>query len=141
MNNGVGTVHLFAVNDEITLEYNDRVLLHFTPDDHYFIPDLQAAGQYVRDTAIVNIIDNDSKLYVIIRVIQYFHSPEELQINLKSCCNTITKGMSVTHELEFQRNQEPFSIIFTPVTVPKAISLGFNLTSSLNSDNATAGKK
>jgi hypothetical protein len=139
VNNGVGTVHLFAVNDEITLEYNDRVLLHFTPDDHYFIPDLQAAGQYVRDTAIVNIIDNDSKLYVIIRVIQYFHSPEELQINLKSCCNTITEGMSVTHELEFQRNQEPFSIIFTPVTVPKAISLGFNLTSSLNSDNATAG--
>ena len=69
VNNGVSTVHLFAVNDEITLEYNDRVLLHFTPDDHYLIRDLQAAGQYVRDTAIVNIIDNDSKLYVIINFV------------------------------------------------------------------------
>ncbi|CAI8047959.1 hypothetical protein GBAR_LOCUS26511, partial [Geodia barretti] len=52
-------IRLFTSNDEITLEYDDRVLLRFTPDNPSLIPGLEANGEYIRDTATVNIIDND----------------------------------------------------------------------------------
>ena len=54
-------IRLFTSNDQITLEYDDRVLLVFTPDNPGLIPAVEAEGEYIRDTAIVNIIDNDSK--------------------------------------------------------------------------------
>ena len=48
-------------NDGITPEYDDRVLLRFTPDIPDLILALEDYGEYVRDTATVNIIDNDCK--------------------------------------------------------------------------------
>ena len=57
-------IRLFTSNDEITLEYDDRVILTFTPDNSALIPGLEAYGEYVRDTATVNIIDNDSKCFI-----------------------------------------------------------------------------
>ena len=54
-------IRLFTSNDEITLEYDDRVILSFTPDNPALIPALEAQGECIRDTATVNIIDNDSK--------------------------------------------------------------------------------
>ena len=54
-------IRLFTANDEITLEYDDRVLLSFTPDNPVLIPALEGYGEYIRDTATVHIIDNDCK--------------------------------------------------------------------------------
>ena len=54
-------IRLFTSNDQITLEYDDRVLLVFTPNDPALIPVVEGAGEYIRNTAIVNIIDNESK--------------------------------------------------------------------------------
>ena len=56
-------IHLFSRNDDITLEYDDTVILRFIVIPGFFslIPQLEAAGEYIRDTAIVDIIDNDSK--------------------------------------------------------------------------------
>ena len=54
-------IRLFTANDEITLEYDDRVLLMFTPDNYVLIPALEGMGQYIRDTATVHIIDSDCK--------------------------------------------------------------------------------
>ena len=59
MNNA--QVHIFTTNDGITLEYDDSIILVFTPDDPALIPGFEAAGEYIRDTATVNIIDDDSK--------------------------------------------------------------------------------
>ena len=59
MNNA--QVNIFTTNDDITLEYDDSIILVFTPDDPALIPGLEAAGEYIRDTATVNIIDDDSK--------------------------------------------------------------------------------
>ena len=56
-------IRLFTINDETTLEYDDRVILTFTPDNPALIPGLEGLGEYIRDTAIVNIIDNDSMYY------------------------------------------------------------------------------
>ena len=52
-------IRLFIANDQTTLEYNDRVTLVYTPRNPAIIPGLEAAGEYVRSRATVNIIDND----------------------------------------------------------------------------------
>ena len=54
-------IYLFTVNDEATLEYEDRVLLRFTPAQANLIPELANHFEYIRDTAVVNIIDDDRK--------------------------------------------------------------------------------
>ena len=56
-------IQLFSRNDDITLEYNDTVILRFiaNPGLATLIQLLEAAGEYIRDTAIVDIIDNDRK--------------------------------------------------------------------------------
>ena len=54
-------IRLFTANDEVTLEYEDRVRLNFVPTAAILITGLEDLGEYVRNTAIVNIIDNDCK--------------------------------------------------------------------------------
>ena len=54
-------IRLFTRNDETTLEYDDSVILTFTPSNPAFITGLEAEGEYTRDTATVHIIDNDSE--------------------------------------------------------------------------------
>ena len=54
-------IRLFTSNDDISLEYDDRVRLVFTPDNPAHITDVEGLGQYIRTTSIVNIIDNDGE--------------------------------------------------------------------------------
>ena len=56
-------IQLFSRNDDITLEYNDTVILRFIVNPGFagLIQQLEAAGEYIRDTAIVNIIDENRK--------------------------------------------------------------------------------
>ena len=54
-------IRLFIANDGVTLEYEDRVRLEFNLTAADLITGLESFGEYVRNTAIVNIIDNDSK--------------------------------------------------------------------------------
>ena len=56
-------IQLFSKNDDITLEYNDTVILRFivNPGLASLIQQVMAAGEYIRDIAIVEIIDNDGK--------------------------------------------------------------------------------
>ena len=51
-------IRLFIINDDINLEYDDKVRLTFTPDSPDLITDTENQGMYVRDTATVNIVDN-----------------------------------------------------------------------------------
>ena len=60
-NNNATSIRVFPVNDEITLEYDDRVLLRFTPDVTNLFSNLANQFEYIRDTAVVHIIDNDRK--------------------------------------------------------------------------------
>ena len=57
------SIQLFSDNDAITLEYNDTVILRFTANLGLapLISQLETEGEYIRDTAIVDIIDNDRK--------------------------------------------------------------------------------
>ena len=54
-------IQLFTVNDELTLEYDDRVMLRFTPTHVNLIPFLASNYEYIRHTTAVSIIDRDSK--------------------------------------------------------------------------------
>ena len=56
-------VRIFTVDDDVTLEYDDRVQLTFIPDSSDLVSGLQSLGEYTRDTAVVNIIDNDCELH------------------------------------------------------------------------------
>ena len=60
-------IQLFSKNDDITLEYNDTVILKFIvyPGLAGLIQQLEAAGEYIRDTATVDIIDDDRKYLVL----------------------------------------------------------------------------
>ena len=53
-------INIKMIDDDISMETNESVILRFVPhrDDLCF---LEAKGEYVRDTATVNIIDNDGK--------------------------------------------------------------------------------
>ena len=57
-------IRLYTINDAVTLEYDDAVLLRFNPSHRdliEFVEQSRHAGDFVRDTATVKIIDNDSK--------------------------------------------------------------------------------
>ena len=54
-------IRLFAAKDAISLEYDDRVLLRFIPDNPALVPGLEANGEYLRGAATVNINDSDGK--------------------------------------------------------------------------------
>ena len=60
-------IQLFSRNDAITLEHDDTVVLRFivNPGLTVLIQRLRAAGEYIRNTATVNIIDDDRK-YVLV---------------------------------------------------------------------------
>ena len=54
-------IRLFITNDEVTLEYDETVILRFSPDSDHLISGVKGRGEYIRDTATVHIIDSDSK--------------------------------------------------------------------------------
>ena len=56
-------VHLILIDDFTTLEYDDRVMLTFTPMLPSLFSFLEAEGEFIRNIAIVSIIDNDSKSF------------------------------------------------------------------------------
>ena len=52
-------IRVFANDDRTTLELSDRILLSFTADRSLLVPQLERFGEYMRDTATVNINDDD----------------------------------------------------------------------------------
>lgn len=61
MESNFTVIPLSISNDELTLEYDDIVILRFCPGNESIIPDLESIGEYIRVNTSVNIIDNDSK--------------------------------------------------------------------------------
>ena len=59
--NAIERIELSTRNDDITLEYDDTVLLVFTPEISTLTNFYEREGEYIRDKAIVHIIDNDRK--------------------------------------------------------------------------------
>ena len=54
-------IELHTSNDDITLEYDDTVILVFTPDEDDLIEFYEGEGEYIRDSVVVHIVDNDRK--------------------------------------------------------------------------------
>ena len=120
-------IRLFIPNDETTLEYEDKILLNFDPTAANPISLLEGVGEYVRNTAIVNIIDSDRKLS------HYFNHPEYslfsavLEINFGESEYSIEEGSRVLSSpitLQFRNNQNPFTVRLSSVTVATAEEMG-----------------
>ena len=54
-------IDLHTRKDDITLEYDDTVILEFTPDEDDLIEFYEGEGEYIRDSVVVQIDDNDRK--------------------------------------------------------------------------------
>ena len=118
-------IRLFITNDDTTLEYNDYVILTFTPANPGAIDGLEGVGEYVRNSAIVNIIDNDRKCYKVCEFTP-IHVPIGLEINFEESDYAIEegRGLNVPIHLQFRINQNPFTITFTPVTIDAVEDMG-----------------
>ena len=54
-------IELCTRNDNITLEYNDTVLLLFTPEKSDLNEIYKSHGEYIRESMNVHIVDDDRK--------------------------------------------------------------------------------
>ena len=59
--NSAAEINMFIPSDQITLEYNDTVILRFTSTIPDLITGLESEGEYIRSSVMVHIIDHDSK--------------------------------------------------------------------------------
>ena len=59
--NAKAMIDLRTRNDDITLEYDDTVILVFTPDEEDIIDFYEEEGEHIRDSVVVYIVDNDRK--------------------------------------------------------------------------------
>ena len=57
---GNTSVRFVPRDDEITLEYGDRVTLTYTPGHPLLLAAIEDAGEFIRQRATINIIDTDS---------------------------------------------------------------------------------
>lgn len=55
-------IRFFTTNNEVTLEYNDTVILRYLSEVNNFVQGVESMGEFIRDTTTINIIDNDGKL-------------------------------------------------------------------------------
>ena len=138
-------IRLFTANDEITLEYDDSVLLSFTPDNPGLVPGLEGYGEYIRDIATVHIIDSECKCSSCFKT-SYIYYTAVLDINFGENDYSVVEGsrwMSSPITLQFRENQNPFNLTLTTVTVDtaEAMGLGFfiNAGTIVLGSRATAG--
>ena len=75
-----GEISIITIDDFITLEYEDRIQVTFTPSNAGLIPGLESFGEYLRETSSVDITDNDSKLLGLANIV---HQP--LLCSFKNC--------------------------------------------------------
>ena len=76
-----GEIGIITIDDFITLEYEDRIQVTFTPSNAGLIPGLESLGEYLRETSSVDITDNDSKLLGLANIV---HQPLQL-CSFKNC--------------------------------------------------------
>ena len=58
---GFSDVRLDASNDDVTLEIDDTAILRLKPTTPNIVALIEQQRQFLRDTATVNILDNDCK--------------------------------------------------------------------------------
>ena len=144
-------IYLFPVDDGITLEYDDQILLRFTPSDSNIISVLENRFEYIRDSAIVNIVDDDSEWLVCSKTACMLATASlsaVLEISFRESDYSIQEGsdmLSSPITLQFRNNQSPFTVRLSAVTIETAETQGLgdfirSSDSFLETQRATEGK-
>lgn len=60
------TVSVYAISDNRALEQEDGIALKFTPTDSTLLIAIEERGEYIRDTTIVDIVDENCKCFSIL---------------------------------------------------------------------------
>ena len=152
--NNRADIRFFAANDGKTLEFDDRVNLIFTPDIPNLTVSLEAEGEYIRETATINIIDNDSKcsndadnntrttqncgFSINVCVLS-----TGLEINFEESDYSTEEGSTMLSSLitlHFRNNQRPFTVTLCPVGVGRVEmeDLGSFINSGIITDSSRA---
>ena len=140
-------IRIFTQEDQIALEYEDRVLLRFTPDISSLEGDVEGVGEYIRSTATINIIDDDRKLfditYYVVHV-DYVLIETGLEIYFEELDYRVWEDSSFPIVLQHAMTQNPFLITLFTATINEAESMGLevfiNPGNISPSERATAGK-
>ena len=141
-------IRLIAFDDFLTLEYEDRILLQFTPTNPLLIRFVEVSGEFIRDTATVNITDSDGKQSLVQTIfIKYAQPGLDINFDLDGCdYSEITEGSSVLTaplRLQFREIQNPFTVTLRAVSIAAAETMGvgdyINSMNIANSSRASSG--
>jgi hypothetical protein len=118
LTHGNSEISLLTVDDGITLEYDDSVILTYTPQTTNLTDLIASAGEFVRDNATLIITDND-RLEIYFEESEYTVREDEA-------------GVTPVH-LKLRKTQNPFVLTLRPMSIDDAESV-FNVGNFINSD-------
>ena len=62
---GPTDITVVTINDDVALEYHDKVMLNFEAlHGERFVKELESAGEFLRATAYLGVLDNDG-IYLV----------------------------------------------------------------------------
>ena len=143
---GATSVTFITWDDEISLEYDDSVNLTFTPENQHLLDGIEAAGEFVRHAATVNIIDTDSQYIILFHTTTYIHCLLiELGIYFEQRVYSVREDGTLTTPIRMRfdkATQTSFTLTVTAVSNENTESLGISsfISDSVTTDNATLGR-
>ena len=137
LTHGNSEISLLTVDDGITLEYDDSVILTYTPQTTNLTDLIASAGEFVRDNATLIITDNDSELSCSAAACVHNCSVfcSGLEIYFEESEYTVREdeaGVTPVH-LKLRKTQNPFVLTLRPMSIDDAESV-FNVGNFINSD-------
>ena len=60
---GQTNFHFVTIDDDVAMEDDEMVILRFYRYYYHFSEELETAGEFIRDMAFINIIDDDGEHY------------------------------------------------------------------------------
>ena len=153
------SISLLTINDDIALESYDTVKLIFTPEYEDFMYELEANGEFLRDTAFVHIRDNDGKLslpivlkcvcdikpmchnsnmYIMLDHLVHYAA---LDINFEESRFSISEsGEMANVTIQFRKTQENFTLTLYSVSLHDGATDGMYSNSALLKSVRTVGE-
>ena len=129
---------LQTIDDDVALEYDDRIVLTYVPENLNFLEGIEEAGEYIRITTLVIIEDNDSRFLKFVLKLNVLDLATDVNINFEETGYSVGEGGALmsTISVYFTRTQSPFTLALRSLSIDKAETI-FNLTNFIDSSMIT----